>query len=151
MYSNFHGSIGVAIVTTTYLITKDEVMAMAIGGFLSFLAHDPTDRLGEHNLGKYFLLYEIFPFIIAMAIGWYSGFFWMFFVGYFTGNIMDVWDKKLYLAILMPKKFKMLYDFPCHRRERSKIKQLTLQQTKDSVWIGLVLVVISAALMFFNK
>ena len=130
MYSAVHGAIGVSIVVATYALTGNETIAMAFGGVLAFLSHDPTDRLGEKGLGKDSWKYELPTFVIAMLGGLFTGHFWMFWIGFTAANLMDIWDKKMYLSIIFPSKFKSSHDFPCHRRKSDV--QFTLKQTRRS-------------------
>lgn len=147
MYSAVHGAIGVAVVGVTYLFTQNEVIAMTVGSILAFLAHDPTDRLGEKGYGniKSTLFYEIPPYLIMLLGGWLSGFFWLFLIGYIAGNGIDLIDKKMYLSVFNPKKYPVTYHFKCHRRKPNF--QLTLKQTKLAAYLSCILIIAIALLI----
>ena len=142
MYSAVHGSIGIVAGLPTYTgvmnLTNNFWLALGVSCFVSFLLHDPTDRLGEHGLGKYFLVWELIPFAIIMFLGLRAELFWLYLAWYISGNGMDIWDKIMYLAILFPKKFKMRYDFPCHRRLPNIVLGLTV--TRWSQFASIVVV-----------
>lgn len=147
MYSAVHGSIGIVAGSATYVgvlnLTNNFWLAFGVSCFVAFLLHDPTDRLGEHGLGKYFLAWEVVPFAAMMFLGWKVECFWLYLAWYTSGNIMDLVDKKLYLSILFPSKFKPTYHFRCHRRERKKIIPFTLKETQLSQVLSVCLVLLT--------
>tara|TARA_B110000285_G_C14961178_1_gene531768 strand:- start:465 stop:914 length:450 start_codon:yes stop_codon:yes gene_type:complete len=147
MYSAVHGAIGVAIVTATFAITGNEVLSMAVGGFLAFLSHDPTDLLGEKGLGNGVFKYEIPAFIIMLLGGWLTGHLLLFYIGYTAANLMDLWDKKVYLSVFFPKKFPVRHDFPCHRR--SPLINFSLKQTQIAGVISTIAIALISALVYF--
>ncbi len=144
MYSAFHGSVGVVLVSATYLVTKSEVLAFTLGGFLAFLSHDLIDRLGECSLGKgkTMITHEVIPYLIMIGSGLYINYFWLFFVGYICANGMDLIDKKMYLSVLFPKKHKASFWFKCHRRKPNI--DLTYNQTKNAAWISCILIILTS-------
>ncbi|MGY6647657.1 hypothetical protein [Wenyingzhuangia sp. IMCC45574] len=115
MHCNTHGTIGIAILTTTYLITKNEKRTYWIGGILAFGSHYLLDYIGEASYKSMLemLSIETSIFIVAMLLMCFNGFkaLKLAFFGFFMANLMDVIDKKLYLAILFPKQFDFTYYF----------------------------------------
>jgi len=131
MYSNVHGVAGTLIVLATHAITKDTSVAIALGGTLAFLSHDPLDRLGEKSYGSLAttIRWEGFSMWIFALAAYLSGQWPLFAVGWIAGNGMDIIDKKLYLSIALPSKFGPSWTlFPCHRRKPDV--NLTLAQTR---------------------
>ena len=66
---------------------------------------------------------------------------------YITGNIMDLIDKKLYLVVFFPEKFKVTRHFRCHRR-RPNI-QFTRKQTINAVWVCFSIMSLLTAFIIF--
>lgn len=130
MYTNIHATAGTLIVLATHAVTQNTETAIALGGALAFLSHDPIDRLGEKNYGsmEISLRWEGVALAVFAIVAYLSGQWPLFAVGWIAGNGMDLIDKKLGLAIAFPDKFKFGYFFKCHRRAPN-IK-LTLGQTK---------------------
>jgi hypothetical protein len=152
MYSNVHGVIGAITVATTYVLTKNETIALTLGMAIAFLLHNPTDYLGEKGYGsmKITLIYEIVPYIIFWTCAYFSGIWYLYILGWIAGNGMDLWDKKLYLSVFLPKKFPVRKDFSCHRRSSDKIIQFTLQQTKDATIICSIVLIIFTYFIWKN-
>lgn len=142
MYSSVHGSVGVVIVGVTYLITKDNTTSILVGGSLSFLAHDPTDRLGEEGFKsvKLMLFHELPCYFLMILGGLITDNLFLFLFGYISGNGIDLIDKKLYLSVLYPNKYRETKIFKCHKRNPNI--QLTLKQTKIASWISCLLIII---------
>lgn len=149
MYSAVHGGIGIAVVGVTYLLTQNEVVAMTAGSVLAFLAHDPTDRLGEKAFSsmKETLLFELPPYFVMLFFGWYCESLLMFVVAYIAGNGIDLIDKRLYLSVFFPKKYPATKYFRCHRRKPNI--QLTLRGTKNAAYLsGLLIILVSLLIKF---
>jgi len=47
MHASTHGAVGIAIITTIYIITKSERKTFIIGGTLAFISHYLLDFIGE--------------------------------------------------------------------------------------------------------
>jgi hypothetical protein len=141
MYTSTHATAGTLIVLGTHAITKDTTTAIALGGALAFLSHDPIDRLGERGYGDMAtsMRWEGITFwIFAMAAFW-SGHWWLYAVGFLAGNGMDIWDKRFGLSIFQPQRFPAGRFFKCHRRKPNI--QLTLGQTKLAALLSTVIIV----------
>lgn len=130
MYSSVHATAGTLIVLATYAVTNSTSSAMIIGGSVAFLAHDVLDRFGEKSYGdlQTSLIWEVVPLLLFAVMAYLSGLWQLYFVGWIAGNLMDIIDKKLYLAILFPKRVSFMYLFPCHRRTPNV--QLTQRSTQ---------------------
>jgi len=131
MYSNVHGVAGTLLVLGAAQVSPDPVIAMAAGGIAAFYSHDVLDRLGEKSYGdlKTTALWEGIPFALFACVAFLSGQWWLYAFGWVMGNLMDIIDKKLYLAIIWPSRFGPSWKlFPCHRRKPDI--QFTLNQTK---------------------
>lgn len=147
MYGNVHGTIGAAIVVSTAIITKDVTITYLVGGMVAFLLHDTIDLLGEKSYGntKTTIVYEAVPFSIFSIMAFLSGVWEMYFYGWFMGNLMDIIDKKLYLSIIFPSKYKSMHLFRCHRRA-PKIN-FTRKQTINATILCSIVTIIMTALI----
>jgi len=139
----FHASIGLAIHTTIYAVSKDEFTTFVVGVPLSIFSHWVADFLFEAKLSSEDMLtYEGFGLCI-----FYGGIlftdmsiFWLFFFlsSWCSGNLLDFIDKKMYLATIYPDKFKVTNWFHNHK----KGIKFTKRQTKNSAIVGGVITVI---------
>jgi hypothetical protein len=78
-----------------------------IGFPLGFVTHLLLDYINESGLTKKEdLKFDIIPSVICYAIAFFTGNFGIFFSGSISGNLPDLIDKKLYLTIFFPNKFK---------------------------------------------
>ena len=147
MHSNVHATAGTAVVLTTYAITKSELVAMTLGGFLAFLSHDILDYLGEASYGgvKPLVKIEIPLLILFMLTGILSGVWYLFAIGWVGGNLMDLVDKKCGLSLIDKKRFPFTKFFPCHNR-KPKI-QFTREVTVLAAYVCGALNVIFALLL----
>ncbi len=115
MYSHVHGVIGAVTYTTTYAVTGSHIAASS----LSFVTHFLADYLGETGYGtdKFFLQLELSHLLAFGVLGFLSGHFWLYFLGWFWGNLPDLIDKRLFY---FHKKGQVSY-FSCHNHPGWKI------------------------------
>ena len=115
MYPNVHGVVGTISAIATYSITKDYF----ISGIVAFLSHDVMDRLGEKHYPstKFLLIFEGILFSIFCFLAWQSDQTLLYAIGWISGNMMDLIDKRMGLSIINPTKYPYLQLFPCHRRK----------------------------------
>lgn len=106
MYATPHAAVSLAIQTTSLLIVKDPLLAMIISTPFEIFSHWCVDFLFEANLTKKENnLFEGIGGLLALLpfffIGGYSILFWVVFYlkAWVTGNLLDIIDKKLYIAI----------------------------------------------------
>ena len=147
MYTNIHATVGTAIVLSTYAVTKSEPIAIALGGALAFLSHDPVDLLGEKNYGskKNLILFELSALIIFVMAAFGSGKWMLFAAGWIGGNLMDLIDKKGGLSIINLNKYPYGTFFRCHRRKPKY--NLTLKQTKLSTIASIIVIIILSSIL----
>ena len=100
MYATPHTAVGFAIVKTF----EDN---LAIGIPLAILSHFILDFINERGLTKKDRLhFDIIPSLLCYLIALFSGQFWLFLLGSICGNLFDLIDKKIYLSIFLPNKYK---------------------------------------------
>ena len=130
MYSNVHGTVGTICVVGTYKLTNDLTLSYTLGVLLGILSHDLFDRLNEYPYGglKNTLLWELIPFSIFVSLAFLSDNTLLYLIGWISGNLMDLIDKKGGLSVLFPGKYPATYLFKCHRRTPDI--NFTLNQTK---------------------
>jgi hypothetical protein len=127
MYSNVHAATGLAITESIYEVTKSEPLALAIGLPLAIVSHYFMDFLFEKGLSKKeVLIYDILPSFLYVALAFFSGYFWLFMLSWWAGNLFDLIDKKIYLTIFLPSKYKPTFYF---HNQKHGIK-FNLKQTK---------------------
>ena len=137
MYSNVHAFTGLAITTSIYAVTKSEPLAFAIGLPLAVISHYFIDYLFEKGLSKKeVFVYDILPCFLYVALAFFSGHFWLFILSWWAGNLFDLIDKKMYLAIFFPSKYKVTNYLHNHK----KGIRFTLQQTKIASIVSSVLI-----------
>jgi len=117
MYSHVHGVVGA--VTYTAAVTVGNaigapILGHAVGFFLGYVSHFLMDYLGEHGYGdnKISSLIE-FPHLITFGtLGFLSGHFWLYFIGWVAGNLPDLIDKPLRLTGLVPQEWHSCHNGP---------------------------------------
>jgi len=110
MFATPHTLAGFTIVTAF----KDN---LAIGIPLAIASHFVLDFVNESGLSKKEQLqFDVAPSLLCYAIAIFSGSFWLFLLGSICGNLFDIIDKKGYLAIFFPSKFKFTYYFHLKRK-----------------------------------
>jgi len=114
MYSHVHGVVGAVAYTATYAVTSSHLAA----GFVAFVSHFVADYLGESGYGtnKLFLQLELSHLLAFGVLGFLSGHFWMYFLGWFWGNLPDLIDKRLFLFYKGQKQY-----FSCHNHPGLKV------------------------------
>lgn len=90
MYPHAHGVVGAIV----YTASPDPIT----GSILAFVSHFLLDYLGETGYGtdKFFLQLELSHLLAFGTLGFLSGHFWAFFLGWFWGNLPDLIDKRLF-------------------------------------------------------
>ena len=111
MYSHVHGVVG----AIAYTASPDPIT----GSIAAFVSHFLMDYLNEKNYGsdKFFLQLELSHLVAFGFLGFLSGHFWAFFLGWFWGNLPDLIDKRLFY---FHKKGQEQY-FSCHNYPGWKI------------------------------
>ena len=100
MYATPHTLAGFAIVKTF----EDNLF---IGIPLAIASHLVLDYVNERGLtSEDKFTFDIFPSLFCYFLALFSGEFWLFLLGSIMGNLPDLIDKKLYLSIFYPTKFK---------------------------------------------
>ena len=98
MYTHVHSVVGVAIVGSTYAITKDIGLTIGIGGLLSIISHHYVDKLGEDRLPKsvqYATEIAVHLNLLLLPLG---ELYWLPILGILSANFMDIVDKKFGLV-----------------------------------------------------
>ena len=139
MYPNVHGVTGTLCTLGVYGVTKDQTLSLLFGGILAFLSHDVMDRLGEKHYPK-LLYHEAFLFAIFCFVAWKSDQTSLYFIGWFSGNLMDFIDKKGGLSIWNNAKYPYGTFFSCHRR--SPNFDLTILQTKIIAYLATLILIL---------
>lgn len=80
---------------------------LLVGIPLAIGSHFILDYINENGFtAKDRLCFDIIPSMLCYAFALFFGNFWLFLLGSICGNLPDLIDKKLYLSIFFPKKFK---------------------------------------------
>lgn len=100
MYSHVHGVVGAVVYTATVSIGNAvgaPVWGHAVGFFLGYVSHFLMDYLGETGYGDNKISSWIeFPHLFTFGtLGFISGHFWLYFIGWVAGNLPDLIDKPL--------------------------------------------------------
>ena len=137
MYSNPHAAVGLACTATTFFITKDLNQALWIGLPIAVISHWLMDFLREKGMSKTQVIkYDVIPSLVFYLPLFFIGFeyFWLFFLSWIAGNLLDLIDKKLYLTIFFPNKFKSTRYFHKHKTGLQLTNtQRTDQEIKDVI------------------
>lgn len=104
-----HTVLGYAAVATLYV---ENPLTLFIGFYVAFISHLILDYIGESNGIKTTnqrLYLDVLPTLVLASIcgivgGWTE--LGLFIVGSIGGNLPDLIDKKLYLSIIYPNKYK---------------------------------------------
>jgi hypothetical protein len=99
MYASTHAAVGTAIVGGGYLLAGPGGALVASG--FAVASHLFVDQLNEKPYGDktVSVVWEAIPLCIFAACAYLSGVPWVFAFGWIAGNLMDIIDKKLYLAM----------------------------------------------------
>ncbi len=130
MYASQHGAVGASIVVAAAHVSPDAALVAAVPAFVS---HWFVDWVGEAGFPSKtrMLIWEVIPAFSFALAAWFSGVWWLFALGWLAGNMMDIIDKRFYLAPLLGWKFGMLF----HRGNPPRF-HLTLPQTKATAVIA---------------
>jgi hypothetical protein len=80
---------------------------LVIGIPLAIISHLALDYINERGLSEEDrFTFDLIPSLFCYAIALFTGNFWIFLLGSVAGNLPDLIDKKLYLSIFIPSKFK---------------------------------------------
>lgn len=143
MHCNTHGTAGIAILTTCYLITKSKKKTYILGGLIAFGSHYVLDLVGESGYKSMLQMnsIEVSIFLFSMILMYRAGIesLKLAFFGFFMANLMDVIDKKAYLAILLPKEYKFTYYF--HSKDQV-LYPISYEATLGAALFSLILVLI---------
>ena len=91
-----------------FTIIKTFESNLAIGIPLAIASHFLLDYVNESGLTfKEKMYFDALPSLLIYIFALLSGNFWLFLLGSVCGNLPDLIDKKLYLSIFLPNKFKM--------------------------------------------
>ena len=78
-----------------------------VGCVLAVLTHFGLDYINEAGFQKKDrTFFDMIPLIICFCFSIYTGNIMLFLQGWFFGNLPDIIDKKAYLSIFFPSKFK---------------------------------------------
>ena len=78
-----------------------------VGCALAVLSHFGLDYINEAGFQKKDrTIFDMIPLIICFGVSIYTGNVMLFVQGWFFGNLPDIIDKKAYLSIFFPSKFK---------------------------------------------
>jgi hypothetical protein len=147
MYSNPHAAAGLMITAATLAITKDENLALLIGLPLAVFSHWLLDFLKEKGMSKKeVLIYDVIPSFFYVILAFLSGYFWLFMLSWWAGNLLDLIDKKLYLTIFFPKKYKSTTYF--HKHKTGIYFSLT-ETKKASIISSLIIFIIFTLIKLF--
>lgn len=117
MYSHVHGVAGAVVLTATVAIgnvLNVPSAGIVIGCFAAYVSHFLLDYLGETGYGdnKISSLIE-FPHLLTFGtLGFISGHFWLYFLGWVMGNLPDLIDKPLRLSGIRPQEWHSCHNGP---------------------------------------
>jgi len=117
MYSHVHGVAGAVVYTASYALFNAfelPIAGHAVGAFTAYITHFLLDYLGETGYGdnKISSLIE-FPHLITFGtLGFISGYFWLYFLGWVFGNLPDLIDKPLRLTGIRPQEWHSCHNGP---------------------------------------
>ena len=136
MYATPHTAVGFSII----VMFKDR---LEIGIPLAIFSHFILDFIDEKGLtSKDRLYFDLTPGLICFVLAIITGNFWLLLLGSICGNLFDLIDKKLYLAIFIPSKFKPTYYFHKH-------KQIIFPSAKMTKVIGWISTIIIGIILFY--
>jgi hypothetical protein len=89
-----------------------------LGAFVATGSHALLDMVNESGFKmKDNIIFDMIPTIMCFLVSIYTQNFWVFFKGWAFGNLFDLYDKKMYLTMFFPNKFKRTERFhwgkPC--------------------------------------
>ena len=98
MYSHAHGVVGAIVYTSAVAVGSalgSTLVGHAVGAFAAYISHFLMDHLGERGYGdnKISAMIEVPHLITFGTLGFISGHFWLYFLGWFFANLPDLIDK----------------------------------------------------------
>lgn len=102
MYSLAHAAAAATIITSSVALAPTLTTGLVIGGVLGVLSHYPMDYLKEAGLADGLFKWDLFPGLLIILLSFISGVGWYTLLSFFSGNLMDIIDKKGYLATMYP-------------------------------------------------
>jgi hypothetical protein len=116
MHMNAHSAAGasIALAIHQYVPVPEAVFAAAP---LAVLSHCLMDKMGEPSWGRTeHTLFDGAFMAVFMAIAVAAGpdLWWVIALGWFFGNLPDIWDKRGYLSILNHERWPARRDWFCH-------------------------------------
>lgn len=131
MFATPHTLAGFAIIKTF----EDN---LALGVPLAIASHFILDFIDEGGLtAKDRIYFDLCPNLICYFLALLTGHTWLFIIGSVSGNLLDLIDKKLYLAIFYPRKFTATKYF--HFQKQLLFPSPTL--TKVIGWSSLIIII----------
>jgi hypothetical protein len=138
MYATPHMAAGFSII----LAFKDN---LAIGIPLAIASHFILDFVDERGVPRKQAVYtDLLPALLCFIVSLFTGHFWLLFLGNICGNLFDLIDKKLYLAMFIPSKFKATKYFHFQ-------KQIIFPSAKFTKAIGWISALAICSLLLFLK
>lgn len=103
MYSSHHAAVGTAITVAGYTLAG--LTGLVVSLPLAAVSHFAVDTLNEKPYGNLTVsaMWEAVPLAIFVVCAYLSGMPWLFLAGWVAGNLFDIIDKKLYLAMFFKK------------------------------------------------
>lgn len=152
MHANTHGVIGIAIVTATYLITKNDKKTFLIGGILAFASHYVLDFIGEagYKSVQQMLFIEFAVYLWGIVLMSFLGrkILLLTIFAHFMANLMDYIDKKMYLALFLPKEYSITYYF--HSKEQVLLP-ISYNATLMAAFLSAIIIGICFFVLRLNK
>ena len=117
MYSHVHGVVGAVVYTSSVAVGSalgSTFLGHVAGASLAYVSHFLMDYLGEHGYGdnKISAMIEVPHLVTFGVLGFISGHFWLYFLGWLFGNLPDLIDKPLRLSGLVPKEWHSCHNGP---------------------------------------
>jgi hypothetical protein len=108
MYSHVHGVVGAVAYTSSVAVGSalgSTFLGHVVGASLAYVSHFLMDYLGEHGYGdnKVSAMIEVPHLVTFGVLGFISGHFWLYFLGWLFGNLPDLIDKPLRLIGKKPE------------------------------------------------
>jgi hypothetical protein len=152
MHANTHGAIGIALVTATYLVTKSEKKTFIVGGVLAFASHYVLDFIGEagYKSVQQMLFIEFAVYLWGIVLMSLLGrkILILTVFAHFMANLMDYIDKKMYLALFLPKDYEITYYF--HTRDQVLLP-LSYNATLIAAVVSTLLITMCFLILKFKK
>lgn len=117
---------------------------LLLGIPLAIGSHFALDFINESGLSKKERFqFDVLPSLLVYLVATLSGQFWLFLLGSICGNLLDIIDKKLYLATFFPSKYKSTHYF------HLKSKPLINPKPEITMAIGFVSAIILILMLIY--